>query len=115
ICVHLGLRGHHRMLQVELLCRLVDTLPADAPLVVAGDFNDWRLRAHAVLDRCAGLREAFVATHGRAAKTFPARYPLLALDRIYVRNAEIGAPLVLSNRPWSHLSDHVPLAAEIRL
>jgi endonuclease/exonuclease/phosphatase family metal-dependent hydrolase len=115
ICVHLGLRAHHRALQLELLCQLIDTLPASAPLVVAGDFNDWRLHAHEVLDRRAGLREAFVAIHGRAAKTFPARYPLLALDRIYVRNAEISQPLVLANRPWSHLSDHVPLAAEISL
>jgi endonuclease/exonuclease/phosphatase family metal-dependent hydrolase len=49
------------------------------------------------------------------ARSFPARYPLLCLDRIYVRNATSHEPVVLSTRPWSHLSDHAPLAAEIRL
>ena len=48
-------------------------------------------------------------------RTFPARCPMLALDRIYVRNARVHAPMVLPRRPWSHLSDHAPLAAEISL
>ena len=42
----------HRAQQLELLCQIVrDEVPADAPLIVAGDFNDWRGRAHRVLDR----------------------------------------------------------------
>ena len=53
-------------------------------------------------------------TAGRRA-TFPARFPLLPLDRIYVRNAGVHAPVVLPRRPWSHLSDHAPLVAEIEL
>jgi endonuclease/exonuclease/phosphatase family metal-dependent hydrolase len=53
--------------------------------------------------------------HGRAARTFPARMPVLRLDRIYVRNAIGHAPVVLPSHPWSHLSDHAPLAAEIEL
>jgi endonuclease/exonuclease/phosphatase family metal-dependent hydrolase len=116
ICVHLGLSESHRQLQLQLLCRLIhDTIPADAPLVIAGDFNDWRMKAHSVLQGCAGLREVFIETNGRAARTFPARWPLLPLDRIYVRHAGVNRPLVLPNRPWSHLSDHAPLAAEIVL
>jgi endonuclease/exonuclease/phosphatase family metal-dependent hydrolase len=90
-------------------------VPPNAPLLIAGDFNDWRRRAHRVLERCAGLREVFVHAHGVAAKTFPARFPMLALDRIYVRSAKVHAPVVLPRRPWSHLSDHAPLAAEISL
>jgi endonuclease/exonuclease/phosphatase family metal-dependent hydrolase len=27
----------------------------------------------------------------------------------------VHLPVVLPRRPWSHLSDHAPLAAEIRL
>ena len=98
---------------LELLGRIIDGLPADAPLVVAGDFNDWRQRAHRVLERRAGLCEVFVHAHGRAAKTFPARFPVLQLDRIYVKNVRTHAPVALPRRPWSHLSDHAPLAAEI--
>jgi endonuclease/exonuclease/phosphatase family metal-dependent hydrolase len=116
ICVHLGLKETHRYRQLEMLCEMVhEEVPADAPLLVAGDFNDWQVRAHRILERCAGLHEVFVHAHGRAARTFPARWPVLKLDRIYVRNASVHRPLVLPSRPWSHLSDHAPLAAEITL
>ncbi len=55
VCVHLGLREAQRQRQLQLLCDLVADLPANEPVVVAGDFNDWRRRA----DRRAGrLRPA---------------------------------------------------------
>ncbi|MGD9943458.1 MAG: endonuclease/exonuclease/phosphatase family protein [Burkholderiaceae bacterium] len=115
-CVHLGLREQQRRRQLELLCQEIDrSVPADAPLLVAGDFNDWRVRAHGRLREQAGLREVFVEAFGNAARTFPARWPVLQLDRIYVRNVDIHRPVVLQRRPWSHLSDHSPLVAEIQL
>jgi len=113
VSVHLGLRESHRRRQLESLCELVEReIPATAPLLVAGDFNDWRWRTDAVLDRC-GLREVFVAANGRPARTFPSRWPLLPLDRIYARHARCERPRVLSGRPWSHLSDHAPLLVEV--
>ena len=113
-CVHLSLIESHRRRQIAKLCDLIDQgIPADAPLIVAGDFNDWRGRVHAALMRCAGLREVFVKTHGRAARTFPARFPLLRLDRIYVRHLRAQRPAVLARRPWSHLSDHAALTVEL--
>ena len=116
ICAHLGLSEIQRDQQLELLCHIVrDEVPGDAPLIVAGDFNDWRGRAHRVLEQGAALHEVFVHAHGRAARTFPARFPVLPLDRIYVRNAGVHAPVVLPRRPWAHLSDHAPLVAEITL
>ncbi|MFK3969187.1 endonuclease/exonuclease/phosphatase family protein [Pseudomonas sp. NPDC087358] len=114
ICVHLGLKEMHRQQQLSLLAGLVGRLPPQAPVIIAGDFNDWRQKADGLLAP-AGLREVFVESFGRPAKSFPARLPLLRLDRIYVRNVKIGAPRVLSNRPWSHLSDHAPLAVEVTL
>ncbi len=116
ICVHLGLMETHRTLQMKMLCDLVrKEIPARAPVVVAGDFNDWRGRAHTQLARNARLREVFLKANGQAARTFPARLPLLQLDRIYVRNTLSQSPIVLPAAPWSHLSDHAPLAAEIRI
>ena len=116
ICVHLSLTEAHRTQQMDKLCELVHAdVPAHAPLIVAGDFNDWRHRADAQLARGAALHEVFVQANGSPARTFPARLPLLRLDRIYVRNAIGHAPVVLPNKPWSHLSDHAPLAAEIEL
>lgn len=114
ICVHLGLREAHRRQQLQLLSELLQGLPPAAPVIVAGDFNDWRKRADALLAD-TGLREVFVEHFGAPAKSFPARWPLLCLDRIYVRNGMTQKPKVLSNRPWSHLSDHAPLAVEITL
>lgn len=114
ICVHLGLFESHRQKQLGLLCELIDSLPAEACILVAGDFNDWRLRASACLRRC-GLVEVFEHSHGRCARSFPARLPLLRLDRIYLRNATPQVARVLSHTPWPHLSDHLPLAAEVRL
>jgi endonuclease/exonuclease/phosphatase family metal-dependent hydrolase len=87
-------------------------VPSDAPLLVAGDFNDWRLRAHETLAR-AGLREVHASRLGFLPRTFPARWPLLRLDRIYVRGVRAHRPVALARRPWAHLSDHYPLAAEV--
>ncbi|MDR9752916.1 endonuclease/exonuclease/phosphatase family protein [Pseudomonas sp. SZMC_28357] len=114
ICVHLGLRESHRHAQLKLLIERLEELPADAKVVVAGDFNDWRLKADALL-KPWGLREVFSELHGKPARSFPARLPALRLDRIYVRNLKAHRPQVLTTRPWSHLSDHAPLSVEIEL
>jgi len=114
ICVHLGLLESHRREQLRLLAEVVaHEVPADAPLIVAGDFNDWRARGHRLV-AATGLREVFEQARGRLARTFPVRLPLLPVDRIYVRNLQAHAPTVLSSRPWTHLSDHAPLCVEVR-
>jgi len=116
VCVHLGLREGHRARQLELLClRMREHIPPADPLVIAGDFNDWRLTGHRALGRVGGVREVYADSRGAAARTFPARWPWLRLDRIYVRNAVGFRPSPLAFHPWSRLSDHAPLAAEIDL
>ena len=116
VCVHLSLTETHRTQQMDKLCQLISAnIPPQAPLVVAGDFNDWRHRAKDQLANGAGLHEVFVQANGQPARTFPARKPLLRLDRIYVRNAVGHKPVVLPHKPWSHLSDHAPLAAVIEI
>ncbi len=114
ICVHLGLREVHRRQQLQRACSLVrDVVPPDHPLIIAGDFNDWRQRAHAIFSDCADLREIFIEQNGRPARTFPAIYPVLPLDRIYVRNLDIHTVQVLAHKPWSRLSDHAGLLGEL--
>lgn len=113
ICVHLGLLESHRRRQLGLLCAIVrDEIPTDAALVVAGDFNDWRVRGHRLMIDC-GLHEAFERAHGRVAPTFPSRWPVLPVDRIYLRHLRATSVQALSARPWSHLSDHAPLSATV--
>lgn len=116
ICVHLGLRGSHRLRQMDMMCDLIEReVPPDAPLIVAGDFNDWRVVANARLKKRAQLREAFLDHRGESARTFPARWPVLRLDRVYVRNVAVRDLSVLSLRPWSHLSDHAGLLVEVTI
>ncbi len=116
ICVHLGLTARHRTEQLAKLADIINReLPRDAAVVVAGDFNDWRSRANGMLAEDAGLVEAFAETCGRSARSYPARWPLLRLDRIYTRNLDVLGPRVLSHRPWSHLSDHAALVAQVAL
>jgi endonuclease/exonuclease/phosphatase family metal-dependent hydrolase len=114
INVHLGLWARSRRFQLEWLCeRIRESVPGDAPLVVAGDFNDWRGTASKMLGRELGLAEAFESAHGRHARSFPARLPLLSLDRIYVRGLTVGSTQRLAEGPWSRLSDHAALAAKL--
>jgi endonuclease/exonuclease/phosphatase family metal-dependent hydrolase len=115
VCVHLGLREAQRRWQVDrLLAFVADAIPRDAPLVIAGDFNDWRERAHRQVLAGSSLAEVHASAGTRPARTFPAWWPRLRLDRIYVRNLH-HRPLEMPRRPWSELSDHAPLAGEIRL
>src|SRR5262249_22496844 len=102
--------------QLERLFDLVDDqVPADAPLIVAGDFNDWRGRVHPLLENRLGMREVFAHSNGATAQTFSARFPFLSLDPIYLRGAKSHAPISLPRQPWSQLSDHTPLVAAIAL
>lgn len=114
ICTHLGLRESHRRQQLERLRGFIDErLPADAPLIVAGDFNDWRQRAGPLLAP-VGLIDVFTAAGQPVPRSFPARLPALRLDRIYVRGVRVTAAEVLSAPPWKHLSDHAALTASLR-
>ena len=114
VCVHLSLHERGRTRQLEAISgRLEELASRDLPMIVAGDFNDWRHRASAILERRLGMTEVSVAHHGRAARTFPSMLPFLRLDRIYVRGFSIAASQVHRSKPWSRLSDHLAVSAEL--
>ena len=72
VCVHLGLTEGHRRFQLHGLQTLINKhVPADAPLIVAGDFNDWRHHAANIMEGELGMVEINKARHGRCARTFP--------------------------------------------
>ncbi len=112
INVHLGLIGLWRHRQVALMCARIEALvPPDAPLVIAGDFNDWTRRAGMRLRHVLGLTEVFEHTSGRPARSYPAALPLLNLDRIYVRGFKVKLAHAHHGRHSGRLSDHVALSA----
>ena len=114
VCVHLSLHERGRRRQLDAIGeRLAEISTRGLPIVVAGDFNDWRHRASAILEHRLGMTEVSVASRGRAARTFPSMLPLLQLDRIYVRGFRIMGAQVHRGAPWSLLSDHLAISAEL--
>lgn len=115
-CLHLNLLKRGRRKQLEVLCqRIEEHVPDDCPIVIAGDFNDWREEATEVLAEGAGVNEAFVLGTGQHARTFPARLPMLPLDRIYVRGLRVENVKLLDGQPWNSLSDHLAIYCELVL
>jgi len=116
VCLHFGLTGAERGRQAIQLCERIDShVPHDAPLIVAGDFNDWRGRVERHFHDQLRLQEVFLQTHGRYARTFPSWLPLLPMDRIYYRGLSPISCARLAHAPWHTLSDHAPLAATFSL
>ena len=132
--IHLGLFAISRWRQTEALIDAVcASAPADAPLLIAGDFNDWTNALSASLRERLGVTEVFdrqlsasrygsylrrLAGRGprkAPARTFPAAMPMLQLDRIYVRGFEVLEATVLHGPSWARLSDHAPIIAELVL
>ncbi len=116
ICTHLALIGRHQKLQTMDICkRLASTTHHSEPLIVAGDFNDWRGKLTKEFTKSLGVHEIFHHSRGRHARTFPSRFPVLPLDRIYCRGMEARTLQVLSGKPWSTLSDHAALFAVLEM
>lgn len=85
----------------------------DAPLIVAGDFNDWRLKCHHRLQAELGLQEAHQSVQGNLAKTYPANLPILAMDRIYQLGFEVLEGRILDSKVWRRMSDYRGLIIEL--
>ncbi|MCK0509487.1 endonuclease/exonuclease/phosphatase family protein [Aromatoleum anaerobium] len=114
VCAHLGLMAGSRRRQMGALAeRMEQIAPDGAPLIIAGDFNDWRNRADQLLARRLGLREAFDRGRGEPARSFPSTVPVLCLDRIYVRGFRVRQAQVHCGLPWSRISDHAALTADL--
>ena len=103
--VHLGLMRRSRRAQLLRIRRELDAL-SDRPTIIMGDFNEW--------SRTRGLgglaRDYTLLTPGR---TFPARLPLLPLDRIahcHQLSARMFPPQTADH---PHPSDHLPVITEI--
>ena len=165
--VHLGLFAGSRIRQIEVMTeRISRMVPEGAPMLIAGDFNDWKDRLAPLFVQQLGVYEVFAhapRTHGTMPKlresiqqlrgvlrgdsqqqlreamfrrqsthvnqlamegtsnlmppprTFPSAFPWLRLDRIYQRGFAVRSARVLRGKPWTQLSDHAPILAELEL
>ncbi|MDR1967851.1 MAG: endonuclease/exonuclease/phosphatase family protein [Burkholderiaceae bacterium] len=111
IVVHLGLMPASRVRQTAQLRRYIRReIPPHAPVVVAGDFNDWGVRVRKTL-----RLDALHTLEGPRTFTYPSRLPLAQLDHIYARGMQPLSLTAPRGRAWSRMSDHLPLIAEFRL
>ena len=109
IVTHLGLLPGERREQVRRLLDVLGTPAADA-LILCGDINEW----FSVGRPLRWLNGRF----GRSPtlRTFPAGFPMFALDRIWVRPRTAVVSWDVHLSPVARVaSDHLPLKAEIQL
>lgn len=106
VALHLGLQRAERARQIEHLLNL----PGADPTVVLGDSNEWN-----EYSRNLGRIRAVFGRERRLA-SYPTRFPVLALDRLWV------SPPAIRKSAWTHrtefslaASDHLPVVAEIEL
>jgi len=110
IVLHLGLISASRSRQIAQLQRFIAReIPAHAPLLVAGDFNDWNARL-----RPAMLALGLADFANERLATYPARLPLAQLDYVYARGLQPVGVEIPRGRIWWRMSDHLPLIAEFR-
>lgn len=115
IVAHLGLSGAERRYQIRRLREVVDggshsSRNNGCLEVMFGDFNEWfpQSRSLRSLHNYFGKPPAF--------RTFPSRFPVLALDRIWVRPYDALLHLHPHVSPLSRIaSDHLPLKGDIAL
>lgn len=118
--LHLGLSARERKKQLELLKRSpeLSDIDQDTPVLVAGDFNDWRSLLQPEFTDGLGFGCATERRRGpyRCIPTYPAFSPQGGLDRIYHRG-----PLDLVSVHSCRLqvarvaSDHLPIVAEFHV
>ena len=107
VATHLGLGPKERRNQVR---RILSQFQSGSPeiSVLMGDLNEWFLWGRIL----RWLHAYFDPTPTQA--TFPARWPVFALDRLWVRPHHNLVTITVHNSPCAReASDHLPLTAII--
>lgn len=109
VATHLGLRPSERRVQVQRILAAFEHAPM-GPAVVMGDVNEWYLWGRPL----RWLHQRFAVS--RAPATFPARRPMLKLDRIWGHPAGALSNVAAHRSALARLaSDHLPLVAHFQL
>jgi endonuclease/exonuclease/phosphatase family metal-dependent hydrolase len=116
ICTHLNLLEKDRRIQtIKIVHYIKENIPDSEPIILAGDFNDWRNSLTKYLEKTVNLKECFMETQGECASSFPGKLPVLKLDRIYFRHLSVIDSHIHEGKPWSQLSDHLALSSTLKM
>jgi endonuclease/exonuclease/phosphatase family metal-dependent hydrolase len=107
---HLGLLPWERRHQVRRILEIVSAAPPEQTIVLLGDINEWW-----PWGRSLRLLHAFFGCPPHV-RSFPARHPLFALDRIWVRPAGALESIQPHHSFVARIaSDHLPVKAVIQV
>lgn len=113
IATHLGLLPRERREQVQRILERVEHDERSSPVsvtVLLGDINEWLVFGRPL----RWLHARF--GHAPGGRSWPAWWPLFALDRIWVRPAAALRGFLVHATPLSRrASDHLPVVAEVAL
>ena len=110
IGTHLGLLSGSRAAQTQHLMALLAGMDK-RPTLLMGDFNEWRTPGSAALRHFAPDFRDTVAL-----PSFPARYPVVPLDRMMISGAaRLREGRVHNTLLARHASDHLPVTARLQL
>lgn len=106
IVTHLGLKPVERRYQVGKILDLCRHTPLDKRVLVLGDINEWL-----PLGRPLRWMHALLG-HSPSERSFPSRWPIFALDRVWVRPRHALLVFGAHRSQLARLaSDHLPVKA----
>lgn len=109
VSAHLSLTQVLRAVQMRVIGQYLRRRPP-MQTVLLGDVNEWRPWGGVMFSAAlVGIR-----LRGPAPATFPSRWPVLPLDRIFTdAPGEVRDAMVLKSPAFTIASDHLPLCADV--
>jgi endonuclease/exonuclease/phosphatase family metal-dependent hydrolase len=113
--VHIGTAVLERRYQARRLASYVHDRRVEGPKIILGDFNEW-LKGLAT-STLSGLFDSIdIYAHLKRRRTYPGIFPMVHLDHIYYEgHVEVRGVHLLRSRTALMASDHLPLAADLRI
>lgn len=106
---HLDLTGLWRARQFKALLGHIHAQEEPRPTLITGDFNEWRREPSGLLH----LGRHF--EHVRPGASFPARWPVAHLDRMFAStDLAVEEAVVHRSRLSAMASDHLPVRARLK-
>jgi endonuclease/exonuclease/phosphatase family metal-dependent hydrolase len=111
IAAHLGLLRASRLLQAQAILAALEDDDDGRSTLLMGDLNEWRMHGRSSLAPLAARKRLPAAV-----PSFPAQFPVLALDRIIASPCAEVVHLSRHDSPLARVaSDHLPVKAWLRL
>ena len=110
IGAHLGLLPSSRASQTRHLLELLEGMD-DRPTLLMGDLNEWRAVGSSAMEHLGHVFRSSVAL-----PSYPARYPVMPLDRMMVSAPAHLSEQAVHDTPLARrTSDHLPIKAKLYL